>query len=81
MMKIDVRNVHEGLASSLRTRFSGMESWELHSRSMATLLDPRFKIKRFSSAIFAELAKSKVIEMAKGMINPLTEKSGGSKEN
>jgi len=33
-----IKNVHEGVANS------GVESWELHS--MATLLDPRFKVKR-----------------------------------
>ena len=32
---------------------------------MATLLDPIFKVKGFSAASFAEMAKSKVIEDAK----------------
>ena len=58
-----VKEVREGLATSLNTRFSCVESWELHS--MATLLDPRFKVKGFSSAPFAELAKSKVIKRPK----------------
>jgi len=61
-----VKKVHEGLATSLNTRFSCVESWELHS--MATLLHPRFKVKGFSSAPFAELAKSKVVEKTKEMI-------------
>ena len=52
-----VKKVREGLATSLNTRFSCVESWELHS--MATLLDPHSKVKGFSSAPFAELAKSK----------------------
>jgi len=35
---------------------------------MATLLDPRFKVKGFSSATFVEMAKSKVLEKAKEMV-------------
>ena len=64
-----VRNVREGIASSLQTRFSGIELWELHS--VATLLDPRFKVKGFLSVSFAELAKSKVLEKAKEMADPV----------
>ena len=60
-----VRNVREGVASSLQTRFS---VWELHS--VATLLDSCFKVKGFSSASFAVLAKSKVLEKAKEMADP-----------
>jgi len=45
---------------------------------MATLFDPHFKVKGLSSAPFAELAKSKVIEKAKEMTNSLRERSGSS---
>ena len=74
-----LKKVYEGLATSLNTRFSGVESRELHS--MATLLDPHFKMKGFSSVPFAKLAKSKVVEKAKEIVKSLRERSGGSKEN
>ena len=35
---------------------------------MATLLDPWFKVKGFSSATFVEMAKSKVLKKAKEMV-------------
>ena len=35
-----------------------------------SLLDPRFKIKGFSSASFAELVKSKVLEKAEEIADP-----------
>jgi len=37
-------------------------------------------VKGFSSAPFAQLAKSKVVEKAKEMTNPLRERSGSSEE-
>jgi len=40
---------------------------ELHS--MATLLNPCFKVKAFSSLSIAELAKSKVLEKVKEIVN------------
>ena len=73
-----VKKVHEQLAASLNTQFSCVESWELHS--MAILLDPHLKVEGFSSAPFAELAKSKIEEKAKDMTNPLRERSGSSEE-
>ena len=57
--------IRMNLQSSLNTRFSGMETWKLHS--MPTLLDPRFKSKGFSSALHAEIAKSLVLQELKEM--------------
>ena len=54
-----------------------MEARDLYS--MATLLDPRFKLKGFSSASFAEMAKSKVIEKAKE-ISSTTGRTTGEQE-
>ena len=58
-----IKTVRKGLESALETWFLGVETWDLHS--MATLLDPKFKVKGFSAASFAEMAKSKVIEYTK----------------
>jgi len=59
------RKVRKQLDDSLQQRFLGVETWELHS--MATLLDPRFKSKGFSTASFAETAKSLVLDRVKEM--------------
>ena len=53
-----------------------METWELHS--MATLLDPRFKSKGFSTASFAETAKSLVLDKEKEMTETPETQSEGS---
>ena len=37
---------------------------------MATILDPQFKVKGFSSATFSEMAKSKVLDKAKEIVSP-----------
>jgi len=47
-----VKNARSQMLLSLETRFSGVEGWGLHS--MATLLDPWFQVKGFSSATFVE---------------------------
>lgn len=59
------RKVRRQLDDSLKQRFLGVETWQLHS--MATLLDPRFKAKGFSMASFAEAAKSLVLDKVKEM--------------
>ena len=64
-----IRNVRKELETSLETRFADIETWELHS--IATLMDPRCKIKGFSSATYAEMTKSKVLEKAKEIANQL----------
>ena len=63
-----ITNVHREISLSLETQFSGIEAWDLYS--MATILDPRFKMKGFSSATFAEMAKSKVLDKAKEIVSP-----------
>ena len=50
------RKVRRQLDDSLKQRFLGVETWQLHS--MATLLDPRFKAKGFSMASFAEVTQT-----------------------
>ena len=73
-----VRNTRSQILSSLDTRFSGVEAWDLHS--MATLLDPRFKVKGFSSATFVEMVKSKVLEKAKEIAESSSETTGSVEE-
>ena len=77
-----IKTVREELKSALSTGFLGVETWGLHS--MATLLDPRFKVKGFSAASFAEMAKSKVIEDAKKIAevkdNPSTTPSSSNED-
>ena len=58
-----IKTVCKELESALEACFLGVETWDLHS--MATLLDPTFKVKGFSTASFAEMTKSKVIEDTK----------------
>ena len=78
-----IKIVRKELESALNTRFLGVETCGLHG--MATLLDPRFKIKGFSAASFAEMAKSKVIEDAKKIAaannNPSTAPSSSNEES
>ena len=77
-----IKTIRKGLESALETRFLGVETWDLHI--MATLLDPRFKVKGFSAASFAEMAKSKVIEDTKKIAevnnNPSTGPSSSNEE-
>ena len=60
-----LKTVHKELESTLNTHFLDVETCGPGLHSMATLLDPRFKVKGFSAASFAKMVKSKVIEVFK----------------